>query len=83
MRNLSTNCTFRFNALKRLLPDISSTVLFERLLELEREGLITKKIYPEIPIRIDCSLTTRVKELETILYDLSNWVNKRKYYEKK
>ena len=82
MRNLSTNCTFRFNALKRLLPDISSTVLFERLLELEREGLITKKIYPEIPIRIDCSLTTRVKELETILYQSSNWVN-RKYYEKK
>jgi len=82
LRNLSTNCTFRFNALKRLLPDISSTVLFERLLELEREGLITKKIYPEIPIRIDCSLTTRVKELETILYQSSNWVN-RKYYEKK
>ena len=61
---------------------MSSTVLFERLLELEREGLITKK-NPEIPIRVDCSLTTRIKELETILYHLSNWVNKRKYYEKK
>ena len=43
LRNLSTNGTIRFNALKRLLPAISSTVLSERLLELEREGLITKK----------------------------------------
>jgi len=57
--------------------------LSERLLELKREGLITKKIYPEIPIRIEYSLTTRAKELETILYQLSNWVNKWKYYKKK
>ncbi len=75
--------TIRFNALKRLLPSISSTVLSERLLELEREGLITKKIYPEILIRAEYILTTRAKELETILYQLSNWVNKWKYYEKK
>jgi DNA-binding HxlR family transcriptional regulator len=83
LRNLSTNGTIRFNALKRLLPGISSTVLSERLLELEREGLITKKIYPEIPIRVEYNLTTRAKELETILYQLSNWVNKWKYYENK
>ena len=83
LRNLSTNGTIRFNALKRLLPGISSTVLSERLLELEREGLITKKIYPEVPIRVEYSLTSRAKELETILYQLSNWVNKWKYYGKK
>jgi len=83
LRNLSTNGTIRFNALKRLLPGISSTILSERLLELEREGLITEKIYTEIPIRVEYILTTRAKELETILYQLSNWVNKWKYYEKK
>jgi len=42
LRNLITNGTIRFNALKRLLPGISSTVLSERLLELERKSLITK-----------------------------------------
>ena len=83
LRNLSTNGTIRFNALKRLLPGISSTVVSERLLELEREGLLTKKIYPEVPIRVEYSLTSRAKELETILYQLSNWVNKWKYYGKK
>jgi DNA-binding HxlR family transcriptional regulator len=69
--------------LKRLLPGISSTVLSERLLELEHEGLITKKIYPEIPIRIEYSLTTRTMELESILKQLSNWVDKWKNYENK
>jgi DNA-binding HxlR family transcriptional regulator len=65
------------------LPGISSTVLSERLLELEHEGLITKKIYPEIPIRIEYSLTTRTMELESILKQLSNWVDKWKNYENK
>jgi DNA-binding HxlR family transcriptional regulator len=41
----------RFNELKRLIPEISSTVLSQRLLELEREGLISKKIYLEIIVR--------------------------------
>jgi DNA-binding HxlR family transcriptional regulator len=83
LRNLSTNGIVRFNELKRLLPGISSTVLSERLLELEHEGLISKKIYPEIPIRVEYSLTTRTMELESILKQLSNWVDKWKNYENK
>src|SRR5213080_2589090 len=59
LKNLSTKEVIRFNELKRLLPGISSTVLAERLLELEREGLVTKKIYPEIPPRVEYALTSR------------------------
>ena len=76
LKNLSANGTVRFNELKRLIPDISSTVLSQRLLELEREGLITKRIYSEIPIRVEYSLTARSKELETILQQLSNWMSR-------
>jgi len=83
LKNLSTNENVRFNGLKRLIPDISSTVLSQRLLELEREGLITKKIYSEIPIRVEYSLTPRSKELETILQQLSNWIAKWNAHEKK
>jgi DNA-binding HxlR family transcriptional regulator len=83
LKNLSTNGRVRFNELKRLLPGISSTVLSDRLLGLEREGLITKKIYPEIPTRVEYSLTSRTKELEIILIQLSNWVDKWKYYGQK
>lgn len=83
LRNLSTNGTIRFNELKRLLPGISSTVLSDRLLDLERQGLIIKKIYLEIPTRVEYSLTSRTKELETILQQLSDWANKWKIYEQK
>lgn len=83
LKNLSTNGTVRFNELKRLIPEISSTVLSQRLLELEREGLISKKIHLEIPVRVEYSLTPRTKELETILQQLSDWISKWKGYEKR
>jgi DNA-binding HxlR family transcriptional regulator len=83
LKNLSTNGTVRFNELKRLIPEISSTVLSQRLLELEREGLISKKIHSEIPVRVEYSLTPRTKELETILQQLSDWISKWKGYEKR
>lgn len=73
LKNLSTKEVIRFNELKRLLPGISSTVLAERLLDLDREGLISKQIYPEIPPRVEYRLTTRAKELETVLKDLNRW----------
>ena len=83
LKNLSTNGMVRFNELKRLIPEISSTVLSQRLLELEREGLISKKIYSEIPVRVEYSLTPRTKELETILQQLNDWINRWKGYEKR
>ena len=83
LKNLSTNGTVRFNELKRLIPEISSTVLSQRLLEIEREVLISKKIYSEIPVRVEYSLTLRTKELETILQQLSVWISKWEVYEKR
>ncbi len=83
LKNLNTNGIIRFNELKRLIPEISSTVLSQRLLDLEREGLISKKIYSEIPVRVEYSLTPRTKELETILQQLNDWINKWKAYEKR
>ena len=83
LKNLSTNGIIRFNELKRLIPEISSTVLSQRLLELEREGLISRKIYSEVPVRVEYSLTPRTKELETILQQLNDWINKWKVYEKR
>ena len=78
LKNLSTKGVIRFNELKRLLTGISSTVLADRLLELERESLVSKKIYPEIPPRVEYRLTSQAKELEIILKELSNWANRWK-----
>ena len=76
LKNLSTKNVVRFNELKRSLKDISNTVLSDRLSELEKEGLITKKIYPEIPIKVEYRLTTKAKDLEPILQSLDRWCEK-------
>jgi len=76
LKNLSNNEAVRFNEFKRLIPEISSTVLSDRLLELEREGLISKKIIPQVPIRVEYSITKRAKDLQPILYQLNEWVDK-------
>ena len=78
LKNLKTKEVIRFNELKRSLPGISSTVLSERLLELEREGLVTKKIYPEVPLRVEYGITPQARELEVIIKDLARWANKWK-----
>jgi len=73
LKNLHAKEAIRFNELKRTLGEISSTVLAARLLEMEREGLISKKIYLEIPPRVEYRLTTRARELGSILKDLGEW----------
>jgi DNA-binding HxlR family transcriptional regulator len=78
LKNLSTKEVIRFNELKKTLSGISSTVLAGRLLELKREGLVTKKIYPEIPPKVEYALTIRAKELEVILKELARWANRWK-----
>jgi DNA-binding HxlR family transcriptional regulator len=78
LKNLHTKEAVRFNELKRLMPNISSTVLSARLLEMEREGLISKKIYPEIPPKVEYRLTIRARELGVILKGLDRWAQRWK-----
>jgi len=76
LMNLNTKKAIRFNELKRLMPGISSTVLADRLLELEHEDLISKKIYPEIPLKVEYSLTAQAKELTVIFKELWKWTQR-------
>jgi DNA-binding HxlR family transcriptional regulator len=76
LMNLNTKEAIRFNELKKLMPGISSTVLADRLLELEREDLISKRIYPEIPSKVEYSLTAQAKELTAIFKELWKWTQR-------
>ncbi|MDQ6864423.1 MAG: helix-turn-helix transcriptional regulator [Thermoproteota archaeon] len=78
LKNLCTKEVIRFNEFKKLLSGISSTVLADRLLELEREGLVSKKIYPQIPPKVEYSLTIRAKELGVVLRELGKWASRWK-----
>jgi DNA-binding HxlR family transcriptional regulator len=73
LKNLDTNGAIRFNELRRLMPGISSTVLTERLSQLVRGGLISKKIYPEKPPKVEYSLTVQAEELRVIFEELQRW----------
>jgi DNA-binding HxlR family transcriptional regulator len=79
LKNLTTREIVRFNELKKLMPGITSTVLSDTLLELEHEGLISKKVYPEIPPRVEYKLTGRTRELKIILEELAEWARRWKF----
>jgi DNA-binding HxlR family transcriptional regulator len=78
LKNFCTKEVIRFNEFKKQLPGISSTVLADRLFELEGEGLVSKKIYPEIPPKVEYRLTPRAKELRVILKELGTWASRWK-----
>jgi len=79
LRNLIRRETVRFNELKKLIPDIASTVLSHTLVVLEHQGLASKKVYPEIPPRVEYKLTDRSRELEVILDELHIWAQRWKF----
>lgn len=55
------------------MSGISSTIVADRLLELERGGLISKKIYPEIPPKVEYRITPQALQLEEVLKELAKW----------
>jgi DNA-binding HxlR family transcriptional regulator len=72
--NLSTNETpMRFSELERSIPDISSRVLSTCLRALEADDLVHREIYPEVPPRVEYSLTELSRSLIPHLNALTAW----------
>ncbi len=76
LKTLTEKEATRFNEIKKALPQISNTVLSERLHDLEAHGLVAKKIYAQVPIRVEYSLTKQARDLGKILEQLDDWVLK-------
>jgi DNA-binding HxlR family transcriptional regulator len=70
---LLKNEVVRFNELKREISGITNTMLSNSLHELERDELIARHQYDEMPVRVEYTLTERGNNLLPILYELSNW----------
>lgn len=62
----------RFCAVQSALP-ISGRLLSERFKELENEGIVDRHVYPEIPVRIEYSLTEKGLALEPIIREIQVW----------
>ncbi|MGG6311624.1 winged helix-turn-helix transcriptional regulator [Paenibacillus macerans] len=65
--------TKRFSDLKRKLPDISQKMLTQKLRELEEEEIIERIVYPEVPPRVEYSITEYGRSLEPILDAMHEW----------
>lgn len=73
---LSENDSIRYNELGRKIPDISSRVLASTLRTLEADGLVVRKQYPEVPPRVEYSLTETGRSLVPIILQLTDWAQK-------
>jgi DNA-binding HxlR family transcriptional regulator len=63
----------RYNELRRLIPDISQKMLSQQLRELEKEGLVERMVYPEVPPRVEYKLTEYGQTLKPIFEVLNKW----------
>jgi Predicted transcriptional regulators len=66
----------RFSDIVEVIPNMSARMLTERFKELESEGIITRKVYPETPVRIEYELTEKGLELKSVMDEVQKWAEK-------
>lgn len=63
----------RFATLRDAIPDITDRMLSERLQELEQEGIVERTVVPEIPVRVEYSLTKKGRALASAVHAIATW----------
>lgn len=75
---LSENQTVRFNDMKRRIGTITYKTLSSQLKELEADGMVRRKEYPQIPPKVEYSLTHKAESLLPVLEQLCEWGEKNR-----
>ena len=65
--------TRRFNELMRLMPDVTQRMLTKQLRELEADKIVDRKVYPEVPPKVEYSLTEFGQTLVPVLTVVQKW----------
>ena len=71
--SLSANGASRYNELLHNVQGISNTMLSQTLKELERDHLVLRSEYLEVPVRVEYELSAQAKKLQPILIQLIQW----------
>lgn len=71
---LSQETPMRFSAIRRGIPDISQRMLTLTLRNLERDGLVARYYYPELPPRVEYQLTDRGRSMLEPLAGFTDWI---------
>lgn len=66
----------RYNELRAAIPDISDRMLSERLRALECEGLLTRTVVPESPVRVEYELTAKGRALQETIDAIGKWATR-------
>lgn len=65
--------TLRFGELRRALPQITQKMLTQQLRELEADGVVRRKVFPEVPPKVEYSLTERGASLKPVVEAMCRW----------
>lgn len=65
--------TKRFGELQRLLPQVTRRMLTQHLRELERDGIVHRKVYTQVPPMVEYSLTELGRSLQPVLLTMLDW----------
>jgi len=76
--HLFDQTTLRFSELERLIPRVSQKMLTQQLRELERDGIVKRAVYAEVPPKVEYSLTDLGQELRPALHGLVMWSASRR-----
>ena len=63
----------RYNEVRGFIPDISDRMLSERLRELEEAGVLTRRVLPDAPVRVEYELTDKGRALENAIDAIGKW----------
>lgn len=66
----------RFTDIAEAIPNMSARMLTERFKELEKEGIVVRKVYPEVPVRIEYELTQKGADLQRAMDEIQKWAEK-------
>jgi DNA-binding HxlR family transcriptional regulator len=75
LRELLTG-TKRYNELRRAVIGVSPKVLTENLRDMEEDGLLNRRVYPEVPPRVEYTLTTKGEDLRPIIEAMKDYGEK-------
>lgn len=73
LNGIYRNAPARFGELKKKMQDITQTTLTAQLRELERDGIISRKVYSEVPPKVEYTLTALGETLIPVIQVLYNW----------
>ncbi|WP_085833926.1 winged helix-turn-helix transcriptional regulator [Clostridium merdae] len=73
LRNLFHNGTQRFGEIYKGIEGVSQKMLTQQLRQLEADGIIYRKVYPEVPPKVEYSLTALGSSLKPILDEMNKW----------